>query len=345
MSYSRSYSEVISGVEHVSYSYPASEEGGSDTIAVHWSEPVYIDINVDTHPFDSSVHSLKTHVDVLTGSVVAMEVAHVKEKVEGAKRVADCVTDGFFKLIRSEISQQTTALKNRVDSSLLKLNDLRVACRRVQETMQLDYSRITERYSKIFEELDRETKKRISSIDSAAISVRSQVSEQPARAICGLCTEATISAAENSAAQIKVTAGAIRAQVHKLLQNATAYLAQERTLTRDVQMMLFDSGSLKAGMTYLPVLYLEADAHSGVISRSFLPDGPNSPVRRYEVQTRELFQQRELKWADMDENSRTQVERFLMPLVDGIQGGDREHDARVRQSMMQLWKSSLPQML
>jgi transcription initiation factor IIE alpha subunit len=288
---------------------------------------------------------LKTHVDVLTGSVVATEAAHVREKAESANRVADCVSEGFFKLIRSEISQQTTALKNRVDSGLLKLNDLKAACLRVQKTMQLDYSRITERYSKIFEELDRETKKRVSSIDSAAISVRSQVSEQPARVICSLCTEATVSAAENSTAQIKVTAGAIRSQVHRLLQNATAYLAQERRLTRDVQLMLVDSGSSEAGMTYLPVLYLEADSQSGAFRRSFFPDGPISPVRKHEVQMTELFQQKELAWTPMEENSRVQVERFLMPMIDGVHSDSREHDVRVRQSMMQLWKTNSPQML
>ena len=175
--------------------------------------------------------------------------------------------------------------------------------------------------------------------------MRSQVSEQPARVICSLCTEATVSAAENSTAQIKVTAGAIRSQVHRLLQNATAYLAQERRLTRDVQLMLVDSGSSEAGMTYLPVLYLEADSQSGAFRRSFFPDGPISPVRKHEVQMTELFQQKELAWTPMEENSRVQVERFLMPMIDGVHSDSREHDVRVRQSMMQLWKTNSPQML
>src|SRR6202012_3821859 len=56
MSYSRQYSEVVSGTgtETVHVSYPASQSGGtvSKTVTVRVDIPVHVNIQVDTNPFD-----------------------------------------------------------------------------------------------------------------------------------------------------------------------------------------------------------------------------------------------------------------------------------------------------
>lgn len=57
MSYRRSYHESISLSGSVDVNYPASEHGGSTTAYWHHTEPISIDITVDTLPFDRSVES------------------------------------------------------------------------------------------------------------------------------------------------------------------------------------------------------------------------------------------------------------------------------------------------
>jgi uncharacterized coiled-coil protein SlyX len=300
---------------------------------------------VDTAPFDHSVQSLKGHVDLLTGSVVATEAAHVAERTEQAQKVADCMKSGFSKLILSELSQQTTELRNRTESALLKLRDLMAACLRVQETMQADYARITGRYAKVFESLDDETQKRVSSLDGDAITLQRQIIELPGRTSSQLCTEATISAAEGSAAQIKLRAGNIRAKAHELLQNAASYLAQERQLTRDMQVILEDVAVNESKMLCLEALHLEADSPNGGIQQSLLANDVLSPVQKKQSEIAEYFHRNDLPWRPMADKTRGQIERFLMPLVDGIQSGNQQHDLRVRRQMIKLWQSDSPQEL
>jgi DNA-binding transcriptional regulator GbsR (MarR family) len=346
MSYSRSYSATIHGTAHESVSYPASEKGGSMSVSVPWSEEVDIEILVDTTPFDRSVHTLKQHVDVLTGAVVATEAAQIEQKSHSASRISESVTHGFFQLIQSEITQQMAGLKSRVDSLLLKMNDMKVACLRVQQTMQQDYARIADRYSSIFETLDRETSKRVALLDEAAHSIRSQVSSQVDRCTDStLSTVATITAAENSHTQSKLLASTIRQQMNLLLQNATAYLAHERQITRNLEAMLMPPASPDSPHQSLPVLYMETDSSAGSVKRIFCASSEKSPLQHKEDQLRERFLEKDLPWHPMSSGSRSQIERFFAPLVEGVRGGDQEHDARVREYILRLWRAHVPQTL
>ena len=114
MSYTRTYRKTIripySG--SVSYSYGPSQSGGSGTAYYSGTavEEVEVDIEVDTVPFDHSVATCNNHVDALTGSVVATQAAQVKSIKEKAKKVGDTVVNGFFEVIRFEISNQIVEL-------------------------------------------------------------------------------------------------------------------------------------------------------------------------------------------------------------------------------------------
>jgi hypothetical protein len=217
MSYSEHYSETISGTEYVEVYHPASETSSSETVSVHWSEDVNIVITVDTSSFDNSVSTIKHHIDGLAGAVIATEAGQIEEKARGAQAISQAVTDGFFRLIGSEITQQMAALKSRVDSLFLKLNDMRIACQRIQQNMKRDYHRITDRYSSIFEELDREMATRIARLDEAAYALNRQVSSEDRRGFDStLSTVPTVFAAENSRAQTVLSAGTLRSRMNAM---------------------------------------------------------------------------------------------------------------------------------
>src|SRR5215469_6273600 len=116
MSYTRTHTATIHGTAHGRFSYPASKNGGTTSVSIPWSEIINTTILVDTNPFDHGVDQLKHHVDVLTGSVVATEAAQVLQKSQNADKISKSVSAGFFNLIHSEITQQSAALKNRVQS-------------------------------------------------------------------------------------------------------------------------------------------------------------------------------------------------------------------------------------
>jgi hypothetical protein len=347
MSYSRTYSETISGVVSDTVYYPASEEGGEISVDLSWSEDVEIEIMVETDAFNGSVDSLRGHLDELTATVIATEEAHVLEKAESAGRIADSLNQGFNQLIRSEISQQMAGLKSRVDSLLLKLKGLGQACRRTQQTMQSDYQRITERYAQVFEELDHEAHRRVSTLDVAPISVSNELHEQVGRVFSSrLCGIAAVTSAENARAQMKVVAAGVRAQTQRLLQRALAYLAQEVRMARAIESMTTGTSEVnKAATLTLPVLYMEADSEQGPLRRAWLHADIVPAIKDFNPKAADLFQQKDLPWRSMSESSRRQIEQFLLARVETIRSDQPERDGRIRQNILRLWKAQAPQTL
>jgi hypothetical protein len=349
MSYSQHYSEEISGTEYVEVYHPASDTSSTETVSVHWSEDVNIAITVDTSSFDHSVSALKNHIDILTGAVVATEAAQIEEKVRSANAISQSVTSGFFRLIGSEITQQMVALKSRVDSLFLKLNDMKSACQRIQQNMQQDYHRITDRYTAMFEELDRELAARIASLDEGAYELKREVSLEDRRSFNStLSTVPTIFAGENSQAQSVLLASALRSRMNNLLQCAMAYLASEKRTSNAVSTMLEDGGRDDSATASLPVAYFLANDSSAIPAEKIvipLVPGPvsNDPdlKRRLLVQ----FQKRSLSWGPLSGESKGQIERFLFPLIDAIHTPSQDQDARVRRMILHLWNAHAPESL
>jgi len=346
MSYSEHYSETISGTEYVEVYHPASETSSSETVSVHWSEDVNIVITVDTSSFDNSVSTIKHHIDGLAGAVIATEAGQIEEKARGAQAISQAVTDGFFRLIGSEITQQMAALKSRVDSLFLKLNDMRIACQRIQQNMKRDYHRITDRYSSIFEELDREMATRIARLDEAAYALNRQVSSEDRRGFDStLSTVPTVFAAENSRAQTVLSAGTLRSRMNELLQCAMAYLASEKRTSNVMSTMLVTGGQDNSATLSLPVAYL---ASSDMPAEAIvLPPAPGPLTDDPDMNRRILaqFRERNLSWRPLADDHRAQIERFLFPLVDAIHTPSQGQDARVRQIVLQLWNAHTPEVL
>lgn len=349
MSYSQHYSERISGSAYYSRSYPASDNGGTIDGYAPWSEDVDIAIHVDTSSFDHSVSTIKHHIDGLTVAVAATEAAQLEEKVRGANAIGQSVTSGFFRLIGSEIAQQKVALKSRVDSLFLKLNDMKNACQQIKQNMQQDYHRITDRYAAIFEELDRELTRRITSLDGAAYALKREASIEERRSFdSNLSTTPTIFSAENSQAQSVLLASGLRSRMNNLLQCAMAYLASEKKTSTAVSTMLNagDHGDLAA--VTVPIMYMAAnEAGTAIGERIYLPPEPGPLANDPEMKRRILtqFRERALSWKPLPGPGKAQIERFLFPLVEAIHSPSEDQDARVRQTILRLWNAHLPECL
>lgn len=150
MSYSRSYKATIAVHYSGSVSYPASEHGGTTSYSGTAYEDVYVDIDVDTAPFDRSVGQCTNKVDVLTGAVVATEAAQVASIKQKAQQVGDTIVNGFFSTVKFEIDTQITELTKRVDALLLDMHEKQNKLIALREQMEKDYHRTADRYGNIF---------------------------------------------------------------------------------------------------------------------------------------------------------------------------------------------------
>jgi hypothetical protein len=345
MSYSRKYRETVSGSKTVtvSYNYPASQNGGSSSksVTVDIDIPVTIDIDVDTNPFDRSVHAANNHINVLTGSVVATEAAHIAAKVQSAKNVSNAIVDGFFGLIKSEINQQLTELKPRVDALIIELMQHQEACGSKKIQLEGDFARISERYSKIFFDLDKELRNRILVLNQSAVGVHATLTTRVHRSFSDISTGiSTVYNKEGSQLQSMLFASGLKSRALSLIDNAKKYLFSEKNLSEQLHQILISGNIAKVETRNIPLMYFESKNISNgsdveIISSEQIPALTSSKKK-----LQESFSNSGSKWKTLDAKNKEQINTFLK-LELSNQETNNKINPRVAQQVMRLWTNDI----
>ena len=265
MSYSRSFTKRIS----IPYSGKVSKNvtfdiGGGNKVSriieMEYSgiaqEDVVVNVGVDTDPFDASVRHCNNTVGVLTGAVVATESAQVASVKNNAMKVGQTIINGFFKTVRSEISQQIVELTNQIKAILLHLDGLGKRCIEKQRQMETDYHRLSERYLKVFAELDNELKNRVFELDRPAF-VFKQLSDKSAYRALGndLVSTTAVSSLENSRLEAMISASVTKKHALDTIRKADVFLGRQASANELFRHCALNIGS--EGGYYVPVCYLE----------------------------------------------------------------------------------------
>ena len=258
MSYSRYYTISVP----YSYSYPASESGGTG----RGVETVSICINVDTLPFDNGVAQCNREVNGLTTAVVATQAAQVESKRRASKKIASTIVKGFFDFVGADLSQKIKELSAQSEALFVALLGHKDNCLAKSNQMQNDYVRITKRYAKVFEDLDKETSSRIKEIDRPVFQF-AQMSQELMDRNCnseqlGL---ATIAADENLRLETMLSCSHIKHQAADVIDKANEYLHGTYRLTDSIRNLLDHEG--QAGEIMLPVMFVESAASKGKAGR------------------------------------------------------------------------------
>ena len=320
MSYRRSYT----GYVHYSgtVSYPASQNGGS--VSYSGSEPVYITIDVDTNAFDASVGHCNNAVNALTGAVVATEAAQVESKRQASKQIASTIVKGFFDYVGADLSQKIKELSSKCESLFIALMGHKDNCLSKSKQMQDDYNRISKRYSKIFEDLDKETVSRIEVLDKPtfqfAESAQNLVDRNSNTELLGI---STISANENIKLETVLSCSHVKQQASVLLDKANCYLQGTYRLANSVRDMLDDSQA--ENDILLPVMFVESvknieSKETRIIGTddSFTPSGD-----AVDSTLRSKFMSKDVEWGNMNSNDFDKVISYLNAEVQSDQMDDR----------------------
>lgn len=320
MSYRRSYT----GYVHYSgtVSYPASQNGGS--VSYSGSEPVYITIDVDTNAFDASVGHCNNAVNALTGAVVATEAAQVESKRQASKQIASTIVKGFFDYVGADLSQKIKELSSKCESLFIALMGHKDNCLSKSKQMQDDYNRISKRYSKIFEDLDKETVSRIEVLDKPtfqfAESAQNLVDRNSNTDLLGI---STISANENIKLETVLSCSHVKQQASVLLDKANCYLQGTYRLANSVRDMLDDSQA--ENDILLPVMFMESvknieNKETRIIGTddSFTPSGD-----AVDSTLRSKFMSKDVEWGNMNSNDFDKVISYLNAEVQSDQMDDR----------------------
>lgn len=321
MSYSRSITVDIA----IPYSGSVSNKAGTMYYSGTARETVRFNVEVDTRAFDSSVDSCTHHVNALTESVVATEVAQVASIHKNADTVGQTIISGFFKTVRSELSQQMMQLKSSIDATLLHLNQLSKRCLDKRRQMETDYGRVAERYTKIFTELNKELENRVFELDKAVFHIEDECRDCSERSVSsGLAGDAAVASAENSRLQAILGATLAKRRALDTLRRARTFLERQVATKTLINNSLRDSG--EAPSIYVPLCVVCSEGAGGKISAEVYQN-PQMPTD----DNRDIIAFMDARrWHPMPESEMNIIRKFYAHQVSGAITTDSPHDSRVR---------------
>jgi hypothetical protein len=347
MSYRRSYHASISVSGSVNVRYPASEHGGTAT--AHWqhTEPIAIDITVDTSPFDGSVQSCNRHVLALGAAVGVMNTAQCAAIRHGAAQVSASLQKGFFGTIRTELGAQMADLKNQFEAKLGLMVQQAKSSKAGLERMQRDFQRIVSRYSELFRNLNEECHHRVLELDRPSFRLAGEVvgTLLTQRRLSLAATSMTISR-EVGQAQALLVVSRIRRRALGMLESAKLHLLQEKAAGTSLQEVLLPQPIDARKALRLPVLVMDADSEGG--TRALTVEGPDGFAKGAADAvkagvTGDLYNSGAWVWRSMPPAARERLQREYMMCVDKRFGAaTSEADRRVATLMARMWESSSP---
>ncbi len=265
MSYSKTYngSVAYSGSVSYTYSYPASEHGGSGSGTAHYSGqvPVSVNLYVDTDPFDSSVADCSHSVRTLNGAVVAMNSSQVASIAKSANEVSSHIISGFFNMIGSELSQNMAALAAKFKAVFELLTTKSSTLEKQQVVMQDDYSRISDRYNKVFQNLDEELEKRVVALDKNVFEISKRVQgEQLHSEASKKVTQFLIGVNEDEIVQQQLIIANAKACVLQAMDGLAQNVVQENAYSNKVNSIITEKNCNSGEDNYIPVIYTESSS-------------------------------------------------------------------------------------
>ncbi len=282
MSYRQSFTKRIAIHYSGSVNYPPSENGGSVSYSGTEYEDVVVNIDVDTDAFDSSIHHCNNSIGLLTGAVVATESAQVVSIKDNAQKIGKTIIDGFFKTVRYEISQQIMELSNKINATLLHLNELAKRCVEKQHQMELDYHRISGRYLKIFDDLNNELKNRIYELDRPVFVFKQTNDKSSYQAIGNdLVGTVVVSGKENGLLEAQIGTSLIKKRTLDTIEQAYRFIETQKHTDNILHNCIMKDGN--AATYYIPVCFIETHDMDNQIFRKIYQSDKMSQLDNNEL--------------------------------------------------------------
>jgi phage-related minor tail protein len=343
MSYRQNYHFTLTIRGSVNASYPASQNGGSHTISYTHTEPIDVDVLVDTNPFDHSVGACDEQIGMLKGAVIAMKAAQVQSIKDSSHEVGKHVTDGFFSLVSSEITQQIADLLNQVNSKFALMIEQKKAAENILQVMERDYSRLAGHYRDLFRNLDEELQRRIQALDSNSFNLSGEIMHKLLfQSSLSQATTYAIEAGEIGNTQMMIASSVIRNKVGTLLGAAHSHIMEDRKLSQKLVDVLENQKLSEQTDLYLPVIIVEKDQlQSTTAETEYLTPDDAAPKLKERVHKAIVDKTKSMKWGQNKGPDHKLIEQEYLKLVNDTYGSRTGEDInRIKNMMFSLWQAS-----
>ncbi|HUH44207.1 MAG TPA: hypothetical protein VLZ44_03465 [Treponemataceae bacterium] len=348
MSYTRSYhsSVTVSGSKSASYSYPASEHGGSGSVSIHYTEtvPVNVNITVNTAPFDESVHIAERHVDQLTGAVTTMNAAQCASIHHSGKKISDSITNGFYRLIGSELTTQMSENKSQLESRLVLIIEIAKDIAGKHNRMEADMNRLKKLYAEIFTSLDEDCKKRVLAIDKPAFILsraRSKIINEPYLESGSFSLHEM---SDTSSFNNLSTIARLRNQVSKVINVMTYSAMKTKECIRNIETYSKNVKAEKRCISCIPVVFTQQQNLSAESQKIFASECnqfvPAADLVRENVNRFAASAHAE-DWIELDTFEEKMIEQSMYSLAQKeLESSSSADKQRVYDQIIAMWKSN-----
>ncbi len=230
-----------------------------------------IDCRVDTEPMAKELKTITKSVNATTAAVVAMQTAVVAADKKAADLVCNNVNRGFHTLMLSQVSQKIAQLQSSVNSHLLRLNQQTKQLLAIKSRMERDYQRTAERYTKIFNTLNKELRQRVQELDQPIFKFATTEVQTTSNRMTQLTATVPIGQLESITDAQRILTSNVKYHSTQVLESSRKFIAdmiEQKDLTNKI--LLTDQKPVTAPMM-VPVMILESIYGTGSAIDVYVP--------------------------------------------------------------------------
>lgn len=324
----------------VNISYPKSESGGSKSVTVE--EPVYVDVYVESDPFEHSVDHCDNSLHLLQAGIVAAEAAEKKSRIENSKRLGKSLDDGFFQVVNSNLTIQAKEESANAKALVGALYSQQQELLKIKHRMEGDYNLIKSRYVKLFEDYDKELHSRIYALNQRTFRLAEESAKELMRPASSILTAASlIGQKENLSLQTKITASRVKYYASLVITKVKSFIEGQNVLNYRLRNIVSDE--CRNETYHAPVMCTQMTygkrSEFKVYSSSLVDKN-----ERISTIVEQRLKAPELNWQEMQTSDHSRITECLSDYINAAYANS-ERDRRVSSMIMKLWQDNVPLVL
>jgi len=296
---------------------------------------------VDTTPMADSVDSASRQLNGVTGAVTAMQAAVIATERQASKTICENVDNGFFMLIKSQLSQKAVAAYTEMESKQIALLQLAKALEGVKRQMENDFQMITRRYAKLFGSLNKALETRIKELDRPAM----QLADIRKKMVFDKLKDdsSILFNISDEALPVAQTAlsGKLKQKTREAMQTLSGSVEENLSYTDKVDSILIKNENSFSGNSdqhFIPVIFSVAD--------SFL--NPGDHIENVYTAQVDVWQntapvisgvshaQNEFNWVPLDMDEKERIRREFIAFCE-----KEQHEERLSKEIVRLFEESV----
>lgn len=259
------------------------------------------------HEIDKVSH----HVTATTTAVVAMKTAVIAAEKEASDHVCEKVNQGFYTMIRSQISQKMAKLQSDVDSLLMQLAQQQKQLLGIRTRMERDYNMLLARYSKLFTGLNQNLKQRVAELDRPTMNFALGEVEHITNRSKLLTATVPVGQLESVMQSQQILASNAKYQGMKVINTMRDFLSDfndQRRLTSTILL----SGEARESHLAVPVVMMETciDRNGTTVENIVMNDTGLSASMQRSIQNTITSTEDNFPWVDTTDKDRETINEY-----------------------------------